>query len=280
MSRGDKGKSVSGKQVLVALFGVLALVPLVVWVAIRLVERDLGAAPAPLSWAERSAWGSPPITQTTLEREPSPYSANKSRWRDPEFQISEAEEAAVHRCAELARAMEDWADAAEFGGARDAEALDAVGKELKQIATEQPGCFYPPYLLGRWSDLKSDSTAAAAYYEQAFSLAAAIIKQKFVDEQDKPLAAWPVGSMEITCDRVIEGELNQTLKLRFPALVTDEHGWVYLPVYRSAYRATALPQPPGYQVKYGFNGWFKFPGRIGAAPAAVVRRVEASEAVR
>lgn len=265
--RREIGGLVSGKRVLLVSLVALSLVPVATWATLRKVEADLAINHPPLSWAQRADWPSPPIKRVSLERPRSMYGGrtSDSKWRNLEFNVSPAIAAATHAAHELAFAPEAFASA-------------AAREQLEALAAEHPDYFYPPYLLGTWHRIQGDSEAADRYYEQAFALAPAVIKLRYVDPGDRPIADFEIGPAEITCDRVIDGELDQTLKLAFPHLVTDDRGTVYLPVFDAVYRASLLPRPQGYGTQYRFEGWFEFPGRIGTPkPAIVWKRPGAAE---
>lgn len=257
------GGLVSGKLVLLVSAIALSLVPLITWATLRKVEADLAVNQPPLSWAERGDWASPPVKRVTLERPTSMYGGRggESKWRDLDFNVSPAIETATHTAHQLATA----------GGA--AFASDATREQLEALAAEHPDFFYPPYLLGTWHRVHGNVAEADRYYEEAFAEAPAVIKLRYIDPGDAPVTDFALGDAEITCDRVIDGELDQTLKLAYPALTTDEYGTVYLPAFHAVYRATRLPRPEGYGAQYHLEGWFEFPGRIGTPRAAMIWRL-------
>lgn len=262
----NKSGLVAGKLVLLVMFASAALVPALVWLTLRWVQADLAIDHPPMSWAHRASWPSPPIKRTTLEqpRRSYGYHEPKGRWRDSGFQISDGAESDIGRClavAGLADPERDWIHSPN------------VRRGLEEVAADRPDLFYPPYLLGTWHRRARHEQEADPYYERAFALAPAVLKQRFVGTCGQPLARFKVGTIEIACDRVIDGELDQTLRLVYPDLVTDEQGWVYLPVYHTVLRLSVLPQLPGLAVQYGIDGWFEFSGRIGALKPAVITKL-------
>jgi hypothetical protein len=270
-------RSVNGKFILLALVLTACVVPLITWGVLRAVERAMAIDQPPLVWAERASWSSPPIKVATLEDRPSNYSMRQptSKWKSLDFAVAPEVEAAVHAGAAIAWA----ADRDPAAWAAD----ENVGSELAAAAAAQPDFFYPHYLLGSWHRLRGEADAADEHFTRAFALAPAVIKIRYIDPNDQPMVGLEVGTIEITCDRVFAvptdpddpdsprvNELDQTLKLVYPALETDTMGAVYLPIFHTVYRATNLPQPPGYRAQYRWDGWFQFPGRIGAPRPTVV----------
>lgn len=280
--RPERTRTISGKLVLLALLITACLVPFVTWATLRKVERDMAISQPPLSWAQRAAWPTPPIKVTTLERSRLNYGGYHpavSKWKSLDFAVSPGVETMVKRAAALAAVTMPDAPAAADA---DAFTSDAVRAELEQLAAEHPDEFYPPYLLGSWHRLRGDQEQADAWYEKAFALAPAVIKLRYVDAADHPMRDLPVGTIEVTCDRVIddpateveENVLDQTLKLVYPDLVTDKTGSVYLPCFHTVYRMTAWPPPPGYKAQHRVEGWFEFPGRIGSPKPTIVWKAQ------
>ena len=313
-SKRDTSLIINGKWILLALLLTAIAVPLITWGVLRAVEADMAIGSPPLSWAARASWPSPPIKRTTLERPRSNYGGYTqpvSKWRELDFQyaspkiaearksaaaaasaaatdeqreaierraehevreISERIDRAIQRCATLARAAGTGAFTSERTLA-----------ELQAVAAEHPWLFYPPYLIGTWHRLHGDHAAADRWYEQAYHLAPAVLKVRYRTPGGQPVEGLELGTFEITCDRVIDdpeteifdGELDQTLKLVYPALATGQRGAVYLPVFHTVYRATKVPEPKGIEIAYRqLEGWFQFPGRIGSPkPATVTQSV-------
>lgn len=252
------GGLVSGKKVLLVSLAALSLVPLITWATLRKVEADLAIDQPPLSWAGRADWPSPPVKRVTLERPRSNYGAlSESKWRDLDFAVSPQIESATAALHALAVAPEAFAS-------------QRTREQLEHAAAEQPDFFYPVYLLGTWHRVHGDAATANRYYQQAFALAPAVVELRYRDPGDAPAANVELGLAELTCDRVIDGKIDQTLKLAYPRLVTDQRGTVYLPAFHAVYRATILPRPRGYGTQYHVEGWFQFPGRIGSPKPAVI----------
>ncbi len=271
---------IDGRYVIAMLFLTVVVLPAIVWGTLQWVRTELAIEQPPLSWAQRADWPSPPISRTSLERPASTmgYSHDKGKWEDLAFQVSTREEQVIKRCAAIAGTVPDAH--ATGDGQVPTFSSAAARDELESFVQQHPQMFYPRYLLGTWHRLFGDAEAAAPHYEQAFAHAPAVVKQRYVDPADEPLGSFYVGTWELACDRVIDGELDQTLKLLYPELETDASGWVYLPVYDTVYRATKLPEPPGYRVRYQISGWFRFPGRLGTLKRAVVLEDERGTASR
>lgn len=309
--------TVSGRTIL--LVGLVAAVVFfaLTYLAMLAIREDFAVGQAPLSWAQRADWPSPPVRRVTLERGTTNYGFNRptTKWKDVHFELTSARirdiraqgaaslaaaeasnatpalreqierqttervaqeaqriEEAIRQCAALARLADPHLRSSEHAGpAMDVPFTDpSVRERIEAIAAEQPDLFYAHYLLGTWYRVNGDAARADELYEKAFALAPAAIKLCFVDPGDQGVGDLKVGAMEITFDRVIDGELDQTLKLVYPHLVTDAAGYVYLPTFHSVYRFTALPEIEGHNVRYSLEGWYQFPGKVGAPRPAMV----------
>lgn len=256
-----RGTTVKGKWILLML-GLFALLVIVgSWSAIEWAKARRAAEP-PLDWSQRQNWPSPPVGQTSLEQTGLAKIFEGGQYRNLSFYVSEREEELVHQLADLATQ-----------GVTTLKSEQA-GQTLKQLAADHPGQFYAQWMLGTWYRLHNQSQEAAQAYQQAFSEVPGVMKLQYVDAQGNPMPNLEVGTLVLECNRVENHTLDPSLHLVFPALVTDEAGFVYLPVYHTIYRLLQMPQPAGYQAKYPDLGWFDFPGRFGTLPQVVVQPIE------
>ena len=187
---------------------------------------------AELVWAERAAWPSSRVQWVSLDTDghTPPF---ERRYRTPiRPNLPPPERKFIAMLAQAARES------------RGREA--AAGKRH----------FYSHYLGGQ--------------YEKAIALAPKVLTFRFMDQGGRSVVGLAIGTVEIAFAQWQAGQLDDSLRLVFPDLVTDARGQIYLPVYDSECRATDLPQPPEIQIKYPPDYWFTFPGRIGALPSAVV----------
>ncbi len=257
MNAKEKPGLVSGKKVLFnTLLACGAGLFLLVWVTLRWVEMQI-TPPAPLAWAERAEWVTPPVNFTRLQKQPGPDPPFQRVRKNLDFEVEPDEEEMVRQLAVLAWAMED------AGDRRDAIAAEA---------SAFPSAFYPWYVLASWEARHGDGAATDGLIESAFARAPAVVTMKFIDELDRPMAGLRLGTIEIACARLKDRVLNQNLRLVYPDLTTDERGMIYLPIYATPSRTTVLPQPEGYEMIYDWEGWFEFPGQTGTLPPVLVRK--------
>lgn len=190
-------------------------------------------------------------------------------------------EAAVTECDALARLADPELGTVPAAAVPATTFTDvAVRDRLAQLASQHADLFYPKYLLGTWHRLTGDAAAAERLYEEAFALAPAVVKLRYRTPAGEPVTGVDAGSLELALDRVIpddkltpdinENALDQSLKLVYPRLTTDESGCLYLPAFHTVYRFTALPEPAGYHARHYIEGWFQFPGRIGSPKPTLV----------
>ncbi|HEX7009463.1 MAG TPA: tetratricopeptide repeat protein [Phycisphaeraceae bacterium] len=252
----DRRRRISGKHVLLAMLVITLIVPPVTWATLRWMQARAGE-PARLSWAQRQQWLSPPVRPTTLEQSGVRKLIKGGQWRNLPFQVSPEEEAVLLELAKLA-ARGDFTE-------------DDVRQRLQAILDEHPDSFYAAYLLGTWHRLHGQQDQADQLYERAFAAAPVVIQLRYVGANGMPVAGLEVGTVRIEHNRIQNHELDPSLVLRYPALVTDARGRVYLPAYRTVFRAVGLPVPAGYEVTYPSLGWFDVVNRIGTLPPAQVR---------
>ena len=227
-------RAVSGPKVLLITLGACLLGPLVaVWLALKWAQPSVGEVP-PLVWADRATWHVLPVKRAVLHRDgPAPPFEGRAR-KSLEFVLDADEEAWI----------QSWS-----GQAQSSDPVGPMGKSSH---------FYASFLAGR--------------YDESFALAPKVIKWTFVDAAGQPMRGFTIGSIRSACARMSDGVLDDSLRLVFPRLVTDERGDIYLPVYDTVYAIIALPQPDGYQIMCKLPPWFEFPGRVGTLPPAVVHR--------
>ena len=243
----DKPGLVSGKRVLLVtlLVCVVGLLPLV-WVTLRWVESRK-TPPSPLSWAQRDTWPNPPMHWTVLQKRPGPQPPFSSVRRNLDFQLPPDDQKTLQTLADLSHHLEQ------------------ATSTLEQIAADHPDLFYARYLLARQQD-------DDALYQEAFALAPAVVKIRFADALDQPMAHLPLGTIQIVCAQLDDRVLDESLVLVYPDLVTDDKGLVYLPIYATPCRTSVLPQPPGYEAIYDWQGWFEFPHQTATLPTVQVRQ--------
>ena len=256
-----RGATIQGKWILLML-GLFALLVVVgSWSAIEWAKARRAAEPA-LDWSQRINWPSSPVVSTSLEQTGMAKIFEGGQYRNLSFHISQQEEQLVHQLADLATQGEA------------ALKTEQAGQTIKRLAAANPEQFYAQWMLGTWHRLSGRPHEAAEAYQRAFGEVPGVLKLQYVDGEGNPMANLDIGTLMVECNRVENHTLDSSLHLVFPALVTDEAGFVYLPVYHTIYRLLQMPQPVGYRARYPALAWFDFPGRFGTLPQVVVQPID------
>ena len=211
-----------------------------------------------LDWSQRHQWNAKPVRETDLK------ATFGGGWRDLSFSIPPTEEALVNECVKLAQ-RNNWM---LNGKTRFAE--PDVRQQLEAILEQLPNFFYAEHLLATWHRNRGSAEEAERYQRLAVAHAPVVLIQAYTSEDGRPLAKTDVRRIEIECNRVQNGSLNPSLRLVFPACVTDERGRVYLPVYDTVYRLGSISHPDGWDMTVPSLGWFES-RKLGLLPAAIVR---------
>lgn len=238
-----------------AVFAAVALAAM----ACKKAETGIG-----VSWAKKRGWKARPIEKTTLEQRGWRKTVGGGVWRNLPFDIDAAEEADVKTCAQLARkANAKVNDEILF-------VREDVRDELETILEKRPDFFYAEYLLAIWHRLNGNERESDDYAERAFKHAPVVLIQPYQYETGVPLAGADIQVFAIECNRVKKGSLDPSLKLVFPALVTDAKGCLYLPTYDTVFRTDSMAHPPDHNVDYPRLGWFSTSVKVGVLPTATV----------
>ena len=86
----------------------------------------------------------------------------------------------------------------------------------------------------------------------------------------RPLAGATIREVAVECNRVRNGSLDPSLKLRFVRLVTDADGSIRLPGYRTVWRMSSQAYPDGLDAEYPRHGRFESRGKVGLLPVVTV----------
>lgn len=250
-------RGVSGRRVLVILALVVAVVMIVGWMGLQFSTSVMDTQP-PLSWAQREHWPHRPVRETTLSASGVQTLISGAEWRELSLRVPADEERTVEALANLARS-EAFAD-------------EATRQRLEAIHAERPNLFYASYLLAHWHRLHGHADRADALYERAFADAPGALQQTYTTPQYQALPGLAVGRLEVICYRADGETVDDSLRLVFPRLTTDERGRIAVPVYKTVYRVATRDEPEGLVAHHSEPEVFQFPGRIGALPAAVVER--------
>lgn len=198
-----------------------------------------------------------PVTKTTLE-------GNFGGWRNLAFQIDADEESAIKECRDLAQTY--------FYRSNNIRqfTLPETRDRLEEILKQHPQLFYAQYLLSTWHRLNGDLDASQRLLQDSLNNAPVVLTQCYKQGNGDPVAGAQINQIEIECNRVQDGSLNPSLNLNFIALVTDENGKVYLPVYDTVYRTSSQSYPHGYSAEFQSLGWFNSKTRYGILPDVLV----------
>ncbi len=238
----------SGKKVLLISLVACIAIPLVAfYIPVLLIESNK-TPEAALDWAQRGTWEIVPTRPRVL------------RWGDtprPPFEGREVDELPFAITEQEATEVMAWSDAAD----------------TPHDGSAEPTGFYTHYLSGRRAAEAGQDDAAQRHFEQAFAAAPQVLVWRFTDPDGEPFANRRVGTIELVMMRMRDGELDDTLRLRYPRLETDARGRVWLPVYATVYSlGDGTRWAEGIQVDHGLTPWFESPGKVGSLPDAVVHR--------
>lgn len=253
--RGRRG--LPGPWVLLALAVVVAAVVLAGWMAARRGASVLGQQP-PLSWQEREQWPRRPVHETSLSASGVRQLITGDEWRELGLTLSPEQEQTIHELAELAR--------------RETFEEPATRERLEAAQAAHPDLFYATYLLGTWHRIHDNEQRADEFYERAFANAPGVLQQAYITGDYRLLSEMPVGRIEVICYRADGEHVDDSLRLVFPELVTDERGYIAVPVYAGVYSIAERDEPAGLSAHHKDPAVFQFPGRIGTLPAAAVER--------
>lgn len=260
--------TISGRTALLGMFLFLVLTTVLTYALFGWATSRTHVAP--LDWSKRAAWASSPVQTAALYKDAlsgffKGDDAN-GQWRDLQFRLTREQEEAMRDCVRIVR------NNMEQAGSADAFKKRAVGQALSQIAKAHPKLSYPQYLLGTWHRLNGDQAAADAAYQKAFALADDVIKQQFTGPDSKPATHRAVGTFELALGRIVNKNLDDSLHLVYPQLVTDERGFIYLPVPHTVYRIVAEPAPANEKATYPRENWFDVPYRIGTLDPVILHK--------
>jgi len=261
----EKPGLINGKYILLALLVTVVGCAAFWLVTNAWVRRSLVVTDEPLDYAARAAWPTPPVKHTTMEIPVSNYmpTGPQAKWKTVNLGLSPLERELVDETAALA-------DGAAFTG-------DATRERLSQITDQYPRLWYPRWLLGQWHALRGDAAEADRHFDEAFRLAPAALLIPYVDPAGDPMAGLPVGTIALACDQADGETIDQSLRLVYPSLTTDDTGRVYLPAYHTILRFADWPQPAGYQAQLGAEyQWFEFPGKLAQLRPSVVWKSQAT----
>ncbi|XAL99108.1 hypothetical protein OT109_16190 [Phycisphaeraceae bacterium D3-23] len=231
------------------------------------------APPEPLDYAQRAAWPAQELRSRSLEYDMFVAAETGKRYRKAHFPLSDSDEAMLHQAAWLAQQDDFFTNESNY-------------EKLVEWADRHETQFYPPYLLAQWLLANDRAEDAGPWRTLAFERATGAIVQHLQYADGSPAADHTLPGVAIAFDRVIDGQLDTTLRLIYPAPTADDEGNLYLPTFESVYRLAdpALPQgaQPGIYPRdltllpqtrtRQTPNWFSAPSRVGRLPSATVDR--------
>lgn len=239
----------NGKWVLLASALILLIaVPLATWITLRSVERSQAQTMAPLDFSQHEQWHVLPVKWTNLDSHGFLQPPADAPLRDTEFGVSSEQEAEDLRFSEIAQNDKNSENTIKTLFTNESQTPNVTG-------------FYATYLLGQWL---TDAEKKQTFQHNAFASAPSALVLRFEDSAGKPIADLSISPIEITFARVINGKLNDKLKLVYPDNVTDAKGRIFLPVYDAPLRV-ALPEMETFQLQTTWPEtlWMTWPGQVG-----------------
>ncbi|MEM9416402.1 MAG: hypothetical protein AAGA29_13140 [Planctomycetota bacterium] len=265
----DRPGGVNGMWFVAITLSLFIVVPAIVIGVLQLVPKP--APPEPLSYADRAAWPAQELRSRPLEYDMFVAAETGKKYRKANFPLSDSDEAMLHQAVWLAQ-QDDFFTNENY--------YDSLLEWAEHYDTQ----FYPPYLVAEWLRVNDRADEAEPWRILAFERATGAIVQHIQYEDGTPAAEHSIPGVAIAYDRVIDGELDTTLRLIYPAPTTDDQGDLYLPTFQSVYRLTDPATPLGAQTasypRYltllpqtatrQTPNWFSAPSRVGRLPDAVV----------
>lgn len=265
----DRPGGINGLWFIGVTLSLFIIVPAVVIGTSKLASQPKERPP--LVYAERDSWQPQELRPRELAYDMFVAAETGRQYRKANFPLESRDEAMLLHAVRLAQAP-DFFDAQST--------LD----KLTAWAEQHPTQFYPAYLAAEWCRVNERNDEAAQWRDTAFRRASGAILQELKHPDGSPAAGHTLPPAAIAYDRVIDGQLNTTLMLVYPAPTADELGRVYLPTFESIYRLTDPALPPGAEsAVYPHDltllpqtqtrqtpNWFSAPHRVGELPAATL----------
>ena len=263
-------RGIRGRYAVLATLSLFIIIP-AISIPVGLMLTG-GARTLELDYNERASWFMMPVKPRPLEYDKFVAGETGRQYRRTDLILAAEVEQVLQACVRLAQSEDFFASA----DTRD---------QLADYAADEANGFYPAYLLASWYQFNGDDAAFLRWISLAYDRAQGALAQRLIDKQGEPVGGYRVGPVAIGYDRVIDGQRNATLVLVYPAPISEDTGYVYLPTYRSIYRLTdpALPagvDPGIHPIRLTFlpqpaqgeqPNWFAVPdGAVGQLPDAVI----------
>ena len=222
--------TLSGHWLVVMTLSLFLLVPTIAYFSWKATQGT--PQRAELDYDNRERWFMQPVKSRPLKYSKFVAAETGKQYKKTDLIIDPDVEAVLQRCAAMAQSPDFFES-------------DATRDTLAELSQDEANGFYPPYLLAAWYRANGDQAAYDDHMRLAFDRADTAIVQKLVDAKGRAIAGYELPPVAIGYDRVIDGKLNATLVLIYPRPTSQANGFVYLPVYRSAYRFADAALPLG-----------------------------------
>jgi hypothetical protein len=222
--------TLSGRWLVALTMSLFLLVPTITYFSYHATQGT--PQRAELDYDHRERWFMQPVKSRPLKYSKFVAAETGKQYKRTDLQIDPDVEAMLQRCAAMAKSPDFFSS-------------DATREVLNELSQDEANGFYPPYLLAAWHLERGDREAHDRWMRVAFQRADTAIAQKLVDAKGEAVAGFALPSVAIGYDRVIEGKLDATLVLIYPRPTSEANGFVYLPVFRSAYRLADATLPLG-----------------------------------
>lgn len=229
----ERPGSVRGIWLVAATLSLFIIVPTATIIAWKLTGGG-GAEQTTLIWADRHDWFMQNARPRPLEYDKFVQGETGKRYRKTNLVLSPDVEQMLQRLTTLARSDTFF----------ESEAMRA---DLVSYAADYPDQWYPLYLLASWLKVNGDDAGYERSMAEAFDRADGAIVQRIVDLEGEPVVGYRLPAVAVGYDRVVDGKRNATLALVYPAPVSDDQGYVFLPAFWTIYRLTDPLAPPGVE---------------------------------
>ena len=251
---------VRGKLVIAITVALCLVVPLFTVALATFTDEIRTAEDPPLVWAERKTWPALDVHYRSMQRGLMSAARTNEKYRDPGFHPAPGTRTAAETGNALAARLSAAADRA------GTDALAALLPELRSHAETFPAQPHAAYLLAIGLDRLGRADEAESAYRRAFELAPAALVRRFTLPTVAPAAGYRVDDLWIGVDEVVDDTVRQAVVYRYPALVADADGEVFIPVPKAILRLHDPTAPPPGPDRVDATAWFTFPGNVGRLP--------------
>ena len=256
-------RAVSGKAVvLIAVLGSAVAMFFVTWLSLRIAEPDLLAPLPPLDWTDRANWPTAPVKFTEIDpdAERGPFEGRGRKALD--FSLPQQMREGMRTLSAAASRLdhdkfntEEWAET--LGQMKSGTIVSLFYLDYLGTATSHDNEFINDRLV------------------TAFAEAPKAVILRFVTPAGEPIPNLRLDNATLINAMMQDRVIDDSVRLVYPLLATDELGQVYLPAYDTVLRFADLPQPLEGDAVWPTHAtqWFEFPQRAARFPDIVVRKL-------